>query len=149
MAKRRPTTAKIQNRRARFDYQLGDSFSVGVVLNGRETKALRTGRGQLRGAYVSLIGGELWLVGAQISGTSAGPIAESEQTRNRKLLAKRREIEAMTAFKQQGLSLVPLEFLTGGRFIKLKLAVGRGRKRYDKRQAIRRREAERTVRRAF
>src|SRR5581483_4174867 len=96
MAKKRPNTKRIINRRARYDYELGDSLVVGLQLSGAETKALRLGHGQLRGAYVTLRGGELWLVNAQISSTKGVPISEDEQSRSRKLLAKRREIDRLS-----------------------------------------------------
>ena len=141
--KKRNQTKKIQNRRARYDYELGDSLVVGLELTGAETKNLRMGHGHLRGAYVTVKGDELFLINATIAGTSGIPIDESEQTRARKVLAKRREIDAIIASKQQGMTIVPLELLTGGRFIKLRLALGKGKKRYDKRETIKRREDKR------
>lgn len=126
-------TKRITNRRARHDYELGDSLVVGLELSGAEVKNLRMGHGQLRGAYVTVKGGELFLINATISGTSGIPLGESDQTRARKLLAKRREIEALVEGKKQGKTIVPLEVLTQGRFIKLRLAIGRGKKHYDKR----------------
>lgn len=147
-AKKQSSPAKrIVNRRARFDYELGDELVVGVVLSGRETKALRTGHGQLRGAYVATKDEELWLINATINSTNTFKIEESEQTRSRKLLAKSREIRALLAAKQQGRSIVPLEFLTGGRYIKLKIAIGKGKKSYDKRHALKMRDAARDVNR--
>jgi SsrA-binding protein len=136
---------QIVNRRARYDYELGDSLVVGLALTGRETKALRLGQGQLRGAYVTVKDDELWLINAQITGSNHMPIEPSEQTRNRKLLARRREIQALIAAKQQGRTIVPLELLTRGRYIKLRLAVGRGKKHYDKRQALKKRDEQRHI----
>lgn len=144
MAKRKPNQPKkITNRRARHDYELGDSLVVGIELSGKETKALRMGHGQLRGAYVTVKQDEIFLINATISGTSGIPIDESDQTRARKLLAKRREIDALIAAKQQGRTIVPLEILTGGRFIKLKISVGKGKKLYDKRQTLKARDDKR------
>ena len=138
---------QIVNRRARHDYELGDSLVVGISLTGAETKALRMGHGQLRGAYVTTKDGELWLLNAAINGTRGIPIDETAQTRTRKLLAKRREIESLLEAKQQGKTIVPLELLTGGRYIKLRIAIGRGRKKYDHREVIKKRDAERDTRR--
>jgi len=101
------------------------------------------GHGHLRGAYVTVQNGELYLINATIAGTNGIPISESDQTRSRKLLAKRREIEALIAAKQQGKTIVPLEILTKGRFIKLRISAGRGKKRYDKRQTLKKRDQER------
>jgi SsrA-binding protein len=143
MAKKKPQTKKIQNRRARHDYELGDSLVVGLELTGKETKSLRMGHGHLRGAYVTVKGDELFLINATVAGTSGIPIDESEQTRARTVLAKRREIKALMAAKQQGQTIVPLELLTGGRYIKLRLSVGRGKKRYDKRHVLKARDDQR------
>lgn len=144
MAKNKPNSPKkISNRRARHDYELGDSLVVGLELTGGETKSLRMGHGHLRGAYVTVKGDELFLINATIAGTNGIPIEESEQTRARKVLAKRREISALMAAKQQGKTIVPLEILTGGRYIKLRLSVGRGKKRYDKRQTLKARDDQR------
>jgi len=141
-------TKQIVNRRARHDYELGDSLVVGIALTGAETKNLRLGHGQLRGSYVNVKDNELWLVNAAINGTNSIPISEDDQTRNRRLLAKRREIDALIQAKQQGKTIVPLEMLTHGRYIKLRIAVGRGKKQYDKRQTLKERDAQREVSRA-
>ena len=141
MAKKKPTQSRIiSNRRARHDYELGDSLVVGLELTGRETKALRMGHGQLRGAYVTTKDDQLWLINATVNGTSGIPIPESEQTRTRRILAKRREIKALIEAKQQGQTIVPLEMLIGGRYIKLRISVGRGKKQYDKRQVLKARD---------
>jgi SsrA-binding protein len=105
------------------------------------------GHGQLRGAYVTEKSGELWLINAQITSSKGVPIAENDQARSRKLLAKRREIDSLTEAKQNGSTIVPLELLTGGRYIKLRIAVGRGKRQYDKRETLKRRQQEREVRR--
>jgi len=144
MAKKKAGQAKsIQNRRARFDYELGDSLVVGLELTGAETKSLRLGHGNLRGAYVTVRDDELYLLNGTINGTQGINIAEQDQTRTRKLLAKRREIDALIEAKKQGRTIVPLEILTRGRFIKLRIAIGKGKKRWDKREAIKKRDQER------
>ena len=146
MAKKKSTAPKsIQNRRARHDYELGDGLVVGLELTGAEVKSLRMGHGQLRGAYVTLKADELFLINAAINGTNGIPIAEADQTRARRLLAKRREIDRLVAAKQQGNTIVPLELLTGGRFIKLRISIGRGKKNYDKRQALKARDESRNI----
>lgn len=146
MAKKKQVKIKqISNRRARHDYELGDSLLVGIELSGREVKNLRTGHGQLRGAYVTVKDNELYLLNATINGTSAAPLSEAEQTRTRKLLAKRREIDKLIEAKQQGKTIVPLEVLTGGRFIKVRISVGKGKKLYDKRQTLKARDDQRST----
>ncbi|HSX32522.1 MAG TPA: SsrA-binding protein SmpB [Candidatus Saccharimonadales bacterium] len=144
--KQQANTKRITNRRARFDYELGDELVVGIALSGAETKSLRLGHGQLRGAYVTTTHeGELLLINAAINGTTGIPITESDQTRARKLLAKHREIDALIEAKQQGRTIVPLELLTSGRFIKLRIAIGKGKKQYDKRQTLKKRDESRNI----
>ena len=147
MNKKKPQQKKIQNSRARFDYELKDDYLCGIVLNGRETKALRLGHGQLKGAFVNIKDGELWLNNMTITGRNGLPIDTDEQTRARKLLAKQREISQLIAAKQQGLTIVATEVLTRTRFIKVRIAVGRGKKQYDKRATLKKRDDDRNVRR--
>lgn len=150
MAKKKsPQTKQISNRRARHDYELGDSLVVGLELTGREVKSLRMGHGQLRGAYVTVKDNQLWLLNSTINGTTGIPIPEAEQTRTRRLLAKRKQIDELIAAKQQGKTIVPLEMLTNGRYIKLRISVGRGKKQYDKRQALKMRDDQRNTARAI
>jgi SsrA-binding protein len=150
MAKKQANTPKsIQNRRARFDYELGDALVVGVELTGAEVKSLRLGHGNLRGAYVTVKGDELFLLNGTINGTSGVRIDEQDQTRTRRLLAKRREIDALIEAKAQGRTIVPLELLTHGRFVKLRIAIGKGKKQYDKRQTLKARDESRQIHRAL
>lgn len=141
--KKSSTTKQISNRRARHDYELGDSLVVGIELTGRETKSLRMGHGQLRGAYVTVKDNQLWLLNSTINGTTGIPIPETEQTRTRRLLAKRKQIDELIAAKQQGKTIVPLEMLTSGRYIKLRISVGKGKKSWDKRETLKKRDQER------
>jgi SsrA-binding protein len=147
--KKRDQSKAIRNRRASFDYELGDSLVVGLELTGRETKALRMGQGSLKGAYVTVKNDELYLLNALVGHVPGINLAEDEKTRTRKLLAKRREIEALIEAKQQGRTIVPTEILTGGRYIKLRIAVGKGKKRYDKRQTMKKRDETREINRAL
>ncbi len=153
MKQKSTTTKRIVNRRASHDYVLDDSFVLGIELSGKETKALRMGHGQLRGAYVTVKdspnGGELWLINGTINSTNTFQIPESDQTRSRKLLAKRKEIDKLVASKKQGTTIVPTEFLTSGRYIKLRVALGRGKKKYDKRESLKKRDTARTMDRAI
>jgi SsrA-binding protein len=145
MSKKAQTPKKIVNRRAKFDYELGDSLVTGLQLTGAETKALRMGHGQLRGAYVTVKDNELWLINAQINSAKGVIISETDETRSRKLLAKRKEIDKLIEAKKDGRTIVPTELLTQGRYIKLRIAVGRGKKHYDKRETIKRRQQERDI----
>ncbi len=147
MAKKKKITGNITNKRARFDYELGDSLIVGINLTGAETKSLRMGHADLRGAYVTTKDNELFLINATINGTSSVPIEENEQTRPRKLLAKKKEILNLIEAKNIGRTIVPIEILTKSRYIKLKIAIGKGRKKYDKRQVLKAKDENRQIRR--
>lgn len=135
----------ITNRRARHDYELDDSLVVGMELLGREVKSLRLGHGNLRGAYVTVKDDQLWLLNATINGTTGIPLTDQEQVRTRRLLAKRKQIDTFIAAKQQGKTIVPLEILTRGRFIKLRISLGKGKKSYDKRQTLKARDDKRAA----
>lgn len=145
--KKKPATKPraILNRRASFDYALGDELVAGVVLNGREARAARDGRVQLKGSFVTIRKDELWLNNASFSVklNSKGDNATSVDTTPRKLLASRKQIEELAARKQAGMSIVPIKLLTQGRFVKLVIALGKGKKNYDKRQAVKKRDLER------
>lgn len=148
--KKKPTSPKsISNRRARYDYELGDSLLVGVQLSGAEAKSLRIGHGHIKGAYVTIKDDELWLFNATINGTRGIPISESEQARTRKLLAKRKQIDELIMAKKQGMTIVPTEILTQGRYIKVRIAVGRGKKLYDKRQVLKKRDEDRRMKAGY
>lgn len=141
----------ILNRRASFDYSLGDELTAGLVLNGKETRAARDGRVQLKGAFVSVRNNELWLNNASFS-LKLNTKGESETTVDtspRKLLVSRRQIDELITRKQEGMTIVPLRLLTQGRFIKVVIALGKGKKNYDKRQAIKKRDQERDASRHF
>lgn len=135
----------IVNRRASFDYALGDELTAGVVLTGREARAARDNRVQLKGSFVTIRNNELWLNNASFSLklNSKGINETSVDTSPRKLLASRKQIDELAVRKQEGMSIVPLRLLTQGRYIKLVIALGKGKKNYDKRQAIKKRDLER------
>lgn len=147
MAKKKKTAGNITNRRARFDYELGDNLIVGIELSGAETKSLRMGHGNLRGAYVTTKNQELFLINAVINGTKSIQIEENEQSRPRKLLAKKKEILSLIDAKNNGRTIVPIEILTKGRYIKLKIAIGKGKKKYDKRQVLKAKDENKQIRR--
>lgn len=150
MVKPKTATSAILNRRARFDYELGDELVVGLELTGQEVRAARDGHVQLKGSYVNLRDGELWLTNASFSlklNQKGQPGARTIDTEPKKLLAKRKEIDQLADQKKQGMSIVPIKLLTHGRFIKLVIALGKGKKRYDKRETIKRRDQDRETQR--
>ncbi len=146
--KKKSVAPVIVNRRARYDYDLGDDLVVGLVLTGPETRAARDGHVQLKGAYVSILRDELWLNNASFSLkiNEKGGGSRSVDTSPRKLLAHRKQIDQLAAEKKQGMSIIPTKLLTEGHKIKLVIAMGKGKKRWDKRQTIKRREQEREAR---
>lgn len=147
---KKPATHAIVNRRARFDYELGEEIVAGLALTGAEVRAARDGHVQLKGAFVSLRNDELWLNNASFSlrlNVRGQASSKSVDTSARKLLASRKQIDRFAAAKQQGLTIVPTKLLTNGRFIKIVIALGRGKKRYDKRETIKRRDQDRETRR--
>lgn len=124
------------NRRARFDYQLGDELGCGMVLSGTEVRLIRDHHVQLKGSFVTLRGDELWLNNLTLG-------ADTE--RNIKLLATRKQINQLARAKQDGLQLVPVRLLAGGRYIKLVVATGKSKKKYDKRETIKKRDIDRSL----
>ena len=141
----------ILNRRASFDYALDDELVTGVVLSGRETRAARDGRVQLKGSFVTIRNNELWLNNASFSLklNTKGEGETTVDTTARKLLASRKQIDALAERKQDAMSIVPLRLLTQGRYIKLVIALGKGKKNYDKRQAIKKRDQDRDTARSL
>lgn len=142
------STKLILNRRARFDYELGEQFQAGIVLTGPEVRAVRDNRVSLRGAFATIKQGELWLTNASFS--LPARLAHTQttvDTRPRKLLIKKRELAKMIAAKEQGLTIIPLSMTTTTRYIKVGIALAKGKKRYDKRETIKQRDAEREQRR--
>ena len=148
--KKKPTSGAIVNRRASFDYALEEDLVVGIVLTGPETRSARDGHIQLKGSYVSIKGSELWLNNASFSIkiNERGVVGNRTiDTSPRKLLASRKQIDNLQARKQSGMSIVPTKMLTKGRYIKLVIALGKGKKTYDKRETMKRRDQERDIQR--
>lgn len=141
----------VLNRRASFDYQLGEEIVAGLELTGPEVRAAREGHVQLKGSFVTIRDNELWLNNASFSlklNQKGIQEARSVDTRARKLLAKRRQIDELALSKQQGMTFVPTKLLTSGRYIKVVVALGKGKKTYDKRETLKRRDQEREAARA-
>lgn len=139
-----------QNRKARHDYEVLDTWECGIVLAGSEVKSLRDGKVQLRDAYARVEGGEVWLHGVHVAPYAfATGFGAHEPERKRKLLLNRREIDELFARTQQEpLTLVPLSMYFKDGRAKVELALARGRKSYDKRHAIAARDAAREAARA-
>lgn len=154
MANKKPSKKleqkNILNRRARYDYELSDELKVGIVLSGPEVRAARDGHIQLKGSFVTIRKNELWLNNASFSlklQKKGEPAARTIDTEPRKLLATRKQIDSLEANKQSGMSIVPTKLLTSGNHIKLIIALGKGKKSYDKRETIKRRDQDRDTKR--
>ena len=147
---KKPNTQAVINRRARFDYELGEEIVAGLVLTGMEVRAAREGHVQLKGAFVSLRNGELWLNNASFSlrlNERGQANIRSVDTSARKLLVSKKQLAHFTDAKKQGMTIIPTKLLTQGKFIKLAIALGKGKKKYDKRETIKRRDQDRETRR--
>jgi SsrA-binding protein len=137
----------VSNRKARHDYHILETFEAGIVLKGTEVKSLRKGNANLRDSYAVLKNGELWLMGMHISPYEQGNINNHEPVRNRKLLIHRKQIRKLTGnVREKGLTLIPLAVYFKGPYAKVELALGRGKREFDKRESMSRRDAEREMR---
>ena len=143
--------ALVEHKKARMDYEILNEFEAGLELLGHEVKSLRAKLGKLEGAHVVIRGGEAYLVGAHIppyqpKNTDKG----YDPARTRRLLLNKRELaELAGAEGEKGLTVVPLRVYNKGRVLKLAVGVARGRKQYDKRQVLKRRDTEREMRRTL
>ena len=139
------------NRKARHDYFIDESYEAGIVLTGSEIKSIRAGRANLRGGYARVMNGEVWLYDVHISPyEQSGTYFNHEPTRPRKLLLHRQEIDRLRArVDQERLALVPLSLYFKDGRAKLELGLGRGRSSVDKRQVLAKRDAELEARRAM
>ena len=138
------------NRKAKHDYHIVRTLEAGLSLRGTEIKSIREGRVSIREAYVRPDDGEVWLVGAHIAHYAPAGPANHDPTRRRRLLLHKRQIaELRRAVESEGVTIVPLRlYLKGGR-AKLEIAVGRGKKHYDKRADIAKKDADRQMQRAL
>lgn len=137
-----------QNKKARFDFEITDTLEAGIILTGQEVKSCRAGHINLSGSYVSFRKGTPVLKSASIAPYRFATVTgEYDEKRDRELLIKKSEHAKLEKIEQEkGMTIVPLE-VRAGRFIKLLIGIGRGRKKLDKRQRIREREVEKRVRR--
>lgn len=138
-----------ENRKAYFDYEILEKFEAGIVLSGAEVKSIRNGRMNLTGSYIGFHDGELYLIGSFIAPYQPkNQPADYDPTRSRKLLLHKKEIMSwLGKLKQKGLTLIPLKVYNKGSKIKLEFAEARGKKKYDKRESIAKKESARKIER--
>jgi len=137
------------NRKAYHNYHIGESVEAGIALTGTEIKSIRNGRVNLGDAYVRPEAGELWLLNAHIARYEAGSYLSHEPTRPRKLLLHRKQINSLTSqVSEKGFTLVPVKLYIKDSLAKVQVALAKGKKLYDKRESITRREIEREIGRA-
>lgn len=134
MKKSKTPASVTVNRRARYDYQLGDELACGMLLSGPEVRLIRDHHVQLKGSFATIKNGELWLNNLTLGADTA---------RNIKLLITKKQLASLERAKQDGYQLVPVRLLAGGRYIKLVIATGKSKKKYDKRETIKQRDLAR------
>jgi SsrA-binding protein len=139
------------NKRANFDYKISDKYEAGLVLKGFEVKAVKSGQISLKESFVTVRGSELFLTNAHIPlWKQAGEVKNYNPTGPRKLLLRRREIRHLIGkMRMEGLTLVPIRVYTKKRLLKLEFGVGKGKKEFDKRDSIKKREEDRKIDRAL
>ena len=131
---------------ARHNYTIEDTIETGIVLSGTEIKSIRSGKVNLKDSYAGIKNGELYIYNLHISPYEFGNIYNKDPLRDRKLLLTRREINKLFGLiKQKGYSLVPISLYFKGNFVKLELGIGKGKKLYDKRQDIAKKDAQRRM----
>ena len=137
----------IENRRARFDYQFLEQFTAGIVLQGTEIKSMREGKAGLSDSYCYFKGGELYVRNMHISEYSEASFKNHEPLRERKLLLSKTELRKLEGkLKDQGLTIVPVKlFISDKGYAKLEIALAKGKKEFDKRQDIKKKDAEREI----
>ena len=141
-----------ENKKARLNYEILEEFEAGLELLGGEVKSLRAGQGKLEGAHVIVRGGEAYLVGAHIPPYQPANASNAayDPARSRKLLLKKGELAELIGYEgQKGLTIVPLRVYNKGRNLKLAIAAARGRKKFDKREVLKKRDTEREMRRTL
>ncbi len=143
--KKKKQSGNVVNKRAHYDYDIESSYIAGISLTGPEVKSLRSGHGILRGTYVQIKENGAWLINLQVTPmvVNRAHLKEEDQTRTRQLLLKAKELDELRKAKNEGRQIVPLKLLTKTRFIKIEIGVGKSKKIYDKRQAIKKRDTER------
>ncbi|MFH1947287.1 MAG: SsrA-binding protein SmpB [Candidatus Magasanikbacteria bacterium] len=135
------------NKKAKYDYEILDTLEAGLVLEGQEVKSVRTGHISLKGSFVNIHGDEAFLVNAHIPKYKfAGTAIDYDPDRSRKLLLKRKEIDYLKGKSlEKGLTIIPLSVYNKGRHIKIEIGIGKGKKKYDKRETIKKREVKREL----
>ena len=139
--------ALVQNKKIHFNYEILERYEAGIELFGSEVKSLRAGHGSLEGSHVTVRGGEAYLIGTTIQPYQVNNITKGyDATRNRRLLLTKEEIATLaTQESKKGLTIVPVTVYNKARKLKVEIAVVRGKKTYDKRESIKKREADRDV----
>ena len=142
-------TTLIQNPKAKFNYEILESIDAGIELLGLEVKSLKKKQGSLEGAYIIVRGNEVYLIGSQVPPYQFNNTSQDyDPLRIRKLLLTKKEIKnLLNRDKTNGLTMIPLSIYTKGRYIKIKIAIVKGKKKYDKRETIKKRENDRNIRR--
>ena len=141
---------EIQNKKAKFDYEILDTYEAGIVLTGTEIKSIRDGKAQLKDSYAVIRNGEVFLLNMHISHYEQGNIFNHDETRTRKLLLHKKEIlKLRDRVEIEGLTLVPIKLYFKGNKAKILIGIAKGKKTYDKRESIKKRDIDRDLKKQF
>lgn len=138
----------LKNKKAYFDYEILETYEAGIVLSGAEVKSIRNAKANLKGSYVAVKNSEAFIENMHISSYQPKNQPDYDPTRRRKLLLKKAEIDRLAdSAEQRGLTIIPLEIFSKSGLIKMKIGLCRGRKKYDKREVLKKRQQEKDIRR--
>ena len=141
---------EIQNKKAKFDYEIIDTYEAGIALTGTEIKSIRLGKAQLRDSYAVIRNGEVYLLNMHISHYEQGNIFNHNETRTRKLLLHKKEIlKLRDRVEVEGLTLIPIKLYFKGNKAKILIGIARGKKSYDKRESIKKRDIDRDLKKQY
>ncbi len=140
----------IENKKVYFDYEILDRFEAGVELLGHEVKSVKSGKANITGSYVKIFNGEAYILGMKIDEYQNNKLAVSDKDRTRKLLLNKAELKKLTKYTdEKGLTVVPISLYIKNRWVKISIGVGRGKKKADKRETIKKRDLDRIISREY
>lgn len=141
---------EIQNRKAKYDYDILETYEAGIVLKGTEIKSIRKGAANLKDSYALIRNGEIYIIGMHISKYEEGNIFNHDETRTRKLLLHKKEIKKIKGnVEKEGMTIIPIKLYFKKNKVKILLAVAKGKKNYDKRESIKKKDIERQMQKEY
>lgn len=141
---------EIQNRKAKYDYDILETYEAGIVLKGTEIKSIRKGAANVKDSYALIRNGEIYIIGMHISKYEEGNIFNHDETRTRKLLLHKKEIKKIKGnVEKEGMTIIPIKLYFKKNKVKILLAVAKGKKNYDKRESIKKKDIERQMQKEY